>query len=369
MTDSRPETLGDFLRGERERRGLSIEQVSSATKIGSKILYALESNQYESLPALPFVRGFVKNYAKFMGVDGNQLLEEYKVYMEKQSKQRPNRDAGHSGYAFERPEGEQSKKILWGVMGGMILFGGLVVAVFKPALKHRKSGPVEKLQAQVSPSPSPSISFSLSPLVTAPTIPSLPSLPSTLPVIPSPVPSPSVTSSVLARPSVSPTPSVAASVAATVQPTPTSSATPVPSPSATPAKPDPLQSGVDYDPKEVKYKVLIKALEDVTVRYRCDDKTIMQFTLKKDRILVLRGKESVSLQASNPESITYNPNGQGYRTMASTPNRFVAGETSSLVWPLQDRDKLKENFKTQSPLPMTPSPPEATAAGSASAEE
>jgi len=175
---------------------------------------------------------------------------------------------------------------------------------------------------------------------------------------------PVVTHSVLPSPVVLPSPLPSPKIL------PSPVATPSPSPSASPSvkseKLDPLQSGVDYDPKKVKFKVLVKALENVTVRYKCDDKKMMQFTLKKDRILVLRGLETVYFQASNPEAVTYSPNGQGYRTMASSANQFDAGETASLVWPLQDREKLKENFKSQPVLPMTPSPAESTAPSPAS---
>jgi cytoskeletal protein RodZ len=62
MSDDREQTLGEFLKAERQRRGLTIEQTASATKIGLKILRQLEADDYASLPALPFVRGFSRNY-------------------------------------------------------------------------------------------------------------------------------------------------------------------------------------------------------------------------------------------------------------------------------------------------------------------
>jgi len=107
MTDDRKKSLGEFLKSEREKRGLTIEQTSSATKIGLKILKQLEADKYSELPALPFVRGFVRNYGKFLGLDGEKLLQEYSSFLDEHSRERPKRDAGHSGYAFERPEGEQ----------------------------------------------------------------------------------------------------------------------------------------------------------------------------------------------------------------------------------------------------------------------
>ena len=59
MADPTTSSLGEFLRLERERRGITIEQVASATKVSVRLLHSLEADQYSELPAKPFVRGFV----------------------------------------------------------------------------------------------------------------------------------------------------------------------------------------------------------------------------------------------------------------------------------------------------------------------
>ena len=69
MAPSDLPSLGQYLRQERERRGITIEQVASATKIGIKTLHALEEDRYSELPARPFIRGFVTSYARFIGLD------------------------------------------------------------------------------------------------------------------------------------------------------------------------------------------------------------------------------------------------------------------------------------------------------------
>ena len=107
--DSSQSTLGEFLRHERERRGITIEQVASATKISVRLLHLLESDQYVELPAKPFVRGFVNSYCRFIGIDPKEVLIRYGGFLEERSHERPTRDEGHSGYAFEKREGEQSR--------------------------------------------------------------------------------------------------------------------------------------------------------------------------------------------------------------------------------------------------------------------
>src|SRR4051812_9740838 len=106
-------SLGEYLRQERERRGITLEQVASATKIGIRQLHSLEGDQYADLPAKPFIRGFVNSYCRFIGLDSREVLTRFGSFVDQRSSQdRPNRDAGHSGYAFERREGEQSRTIL-----------------------------------------------------------------------------------------------------------------------------------------------------------------------------------------------------------------------------------------------------------------
>jgi cytoskeleton protein RodZ len=61
--------IGTFLKTAREKKNISIEQISQKTKINVNILKALEDNNIEKLPNLTYVKGFVKNYAIAVGVD------------------------------------------------------------------------------------------------------------------------------------------------------------------------------------------------------------------------------------------------------------------------------------------------------------
>ena len=64
--------LGDLLRGTREAKGLSLEQVEQDTRIRRKLLEALEQEAYEELPAPVFVKGFLRNYAMLLGLDADE---------------------------------------------------------------------------------------------------------------------------------------------------------------------------------------------------------------------------------------------------------------------------------------------------------
>jgi cytoskeleton protein RodZ len=67
-------SLGKVLREARERLGLSIADVSNQTKLASRQVEALEADDFRRLPEMPFVRGFVRSYAKILHLDAQPLL-------------------------------------------------------------------------------------------------------------------------------------------------------------------------------------------------------------------------------------------------------------------------------------------------------
>ena len=69
--------LGHILREARETRGLTLAEVQEETRINTKFLEALESGQYELLPTAVHVRGFLRNYARFLHLDPEPLLHRY----------------------------------------------------------------------------------------------------------------------------------------------------------------------------------------------------------------------------------------------------------------------------------------------------
>lgn len=69
--------LGDLLRETREQRGLSLEQVEADTRIRYKFLVALESGDYDALPGQVYVKGFLRTYAAYLGLDVEQVVGLY----------------------------------------------------------------------------------------------------------------------------------------------------------------------------------------------------------------------------------------------------------------------------------------------------
>ena len=69
--------FGDRLRREREMRGVSLDEIAERTKIGTRLLKALEEEQFELLPGGIFNKGFVRAYANYLGMDEEQTVAEY----------------------------------------------------------------------------------------------------------------------------------------------------------------------------------------------------------------------------------------------------------------------------------------------------
>lgn len=71
--------FGELLRKAREARGLALEGVAEATRIARRHLEALERSDLDALPAGPFGKGYVRSYAKLLGIDPEPILEDYRV--------------------------------------------------------------------------------------------------------------------------------------------------------------------------------------------------------------------------------------------------------------------------------------------------
>lgn len=71
------QTLGDLLRNARLQTGVQLEEVALRTYIKLPYLQALEDNGYEQLPAAVYTSGYIRQYAKLLGLDGNELVQRY----------------------------------------------------------------------------------------------------------------------------------------------------------------------------------------------------------------------------------------------------------------------------------------------------
>ena len=71
------DTFGPRLRSERERRGITLDTIASVTKVSADLWDGLERNDYSRWPSGIFARAFVRDYARAIGLDGDEVVEEF----------------------------------------------------------------------------------------------------------------------------------------------------------------------------------------------------------------------------------------------------------------------------------------------------
>jgi transcriptional regulator with XRE-family HTH domain len=74
---SERDTFGPRLRRERERRGISLETLSARTNVSVELWMGLENNDFSKWPGGLFARAFVRDYARVIGLDADDLIDDF----------------------------------------------------------------------------------------------------------------------------------------------------------------------------------------------------------------------------------------------------------------------------------------------------
>ena len=78
------ESVGELLKHEREAQGKAIDDVARATKLSRLILEALEADHFSVLPAAVYVKGHLRTYARFLGMDEDAIVDKYLRFTQQQ---------------------------------------------------------------------------------------------------------------------------------------------------------------------------------------------------------------------------------------------------------------------------------------------
>jgi cytoskeleton protein RodZ len=118
--------IGNSLREARERQGLEYPQIELATKIRAKYIRALEDEQFEVLPTGTYIKGFLRSYAEFLGLDGQLYVDEYNSRnvvdsFDDMPQRRPQR----------RHERSFEKKVVFLALAGIAALTGLVIVAWR----------------------------------------------------------------------------------------------------------------------------------------------------------------------------------------------------------------------------------------------
>jgi cytoskeletal protein RodZ len=118
--------IGNSLREARLRQTLDFPEIEQSTKIRAKYLRALEDEQFDVLPAQTYVKGFLRSYAEYLGLDGQLYVDEFNsrfVVGEEDSPARPRRSAPPS-----RGVQVQSRVVLLTLLGIAAVTALVIVA-------------------------------------------------------------------------------------------------------------------------------------------------------------------------------------------------------------------------------------------------
>ena len=122
--------IGNSLREARVRRGIDFAQAELATKIRGKYLRALEEEHFDVLPAETYVKGFLRTYAEYLGLDGQLYVDEYNsrfVIGEEQSEARARRSAARPQQRNRRIEAN----VVLIALGAIAILTVIVISAWK----------------------------------------------------------------------------------------------------------------------------------------------------------------------------------------------------------------------------------------------
>ncbi|MEW6516692.1 MAG: RodZ domain-containing protein [candidate division FCPU426 bacterium] len=121
-TEEKTLTIGEQLRAQRKARGISLVEVAEHTKIGKRYLEAFEEDRFDVLPCEAYIRGFLRAYAKYLEIDDERILSQYKILQHAQCTEPPT--SGHSN------GGRKSNQNVWVPLVAILLVTGLGAGLF-----------------------------------------------------------------------------------------------------------------------------------------------------------------------------------------------------------------------------------------------
>src|SRR3972149_10588943 len=99
------ESPGEHLKREREHRGVSLQKICESTRVPMKYLEAIEADRVEGLPQPAFVKGYIRNYCKVLGLDENDAVLRYEVWLSGRTA-----EGGRGGRGKTGPGGVKKKR-------------------------------------------------------------------------------------------------------------------------------------------------------------------------------------------------------------------------------------------------------------------
>lgn len=127
-------SLGEYLRAERQARGISLEQIFADTRISMEMLRAIENGNVEQLPAPILIKGFLKAYAEKIGLDPEEVIVEYQNLIEEVGDHQEGIEKFH-----QRLQPQSSNKKLLVLVIALTLLTGLIFFWYRSSSVRKQS--------------------------------------------------------------------------------------------------------------------------------------------------------------------------------------------------------------------------------------
>jgi cytoskeleton protein RodZ len=289
-------SFGAQLKQEREKQGVTLEQISVSTKIGTRMLRALEEEHFDQLPGGIFNKGFIRAYARCLHMDEDQAVADY-LAATGASPPAKNSETNDQAPILEPPSREQSDAatgLPWSTFAVVLLIIALGFAAWGfYSRESQKTTPDSTPPAANSPNISPPATAEQSP--------------------PQPKPAESIVSSTTAKPTQR------TATPATGESTPSQSASATASTSTSTQLKPPV-------PATAPLLVLIKAREDSWLSISVDGEIITRALLSAPAQKSVRAEKEIVIKAGNVGALDFEFNGK------KLPSQGDYGEVKTLTF-------------------------------------
>jgi len=301
-------------------RGISLDEIAAQTKISARNLRALEEEKFDQLPGGIFNKGFVRAYAKFLGIDEDQMVAEYVAASQETEDTREQKLKDEfSRTEFRKPKSDDrdislEPKSQWGTIAAIVLiaviaFGGWQVYQKKKAERARQSA-----QQAVQAPPSAEL-----PPLTPPVVQNQAAAPATAPAAAQGAATNSTT-----------TPAIPTQTSPGIQQAPSLESSNDQNAASTKDQPRPDRKTSD-DTTSSPINVKLKLTQPSWVEIKSDGKTILSDNLPSGAERTITGHERVEMKLGNSGGVelTYNgkpvenvSRGQDVRKIIFTPSGY-----------------------------------------------
>src|SRR5271157_5490539 len=153
-------SFGAKLKQEREKRKITLEQISESTKIGTRMLQALEEDKFNQLPGGIFNKGFVRAYSRFVGLDEDQSIAEY-LQASGDATPAKTEPPGHEDAARESEQNIRrldaisdapTRQLPWGLFAAVLLVVALALSLWSHLQRERDRKVVRPAPIAATPS-------------------------------------------------------------------------------------------------------------------------------------------------------------------------------------------------------------------------